>query len=57
MTNDGQFYILEFNEFPNMLQKKQVHLHHRKIILGVLENVVEEYLKDGNIKEGPFIKI
>jgi hypothetical protein len=57
MTNDGQFYILEFNEFPNMLQKKQVHLHHRKIILGVLENVVEEYLKNENIKEGPFIKI
>lgn len=57
MTNEGQFYILEFNEFPNMFQKKHVYLHHRKIILGVLENVVEEYLKDGNIKEGPFIKI
>ena len=51
MTNDGKFYVLEFNEFPNMFQKKHVYLHHRKIILGVLENVVEE-----NIKEGPFIK-
>jgi hypothetical protein len=55
MDNKGQFFVLEFNESPNLFQKRSIYSQHRQMIKSLVDQVIDPLAKNKKISKGDLI--